>query len=128
MGLKVSTTCEVTFGDKHPAIGTLQGDVHDGIAQMFKVIEYARMMVGTKAIEDLELPEDPVGEYIRIGAEWFKVVGVMEKRGELLGFSQDNLVLIPFDVGRAMTGNDVQPRMSISFTAESLEDVEALKF
>ncbi len=29
------------------------GDVHDGIAQMFKVIEYARMMVGTKAIATL---------------------------------------------------------------------------
>jgi alkylation response protein AidB-like acyl-CoA dehydrogenase len=27
--------------------------VHDGIAQMFKVIEYARMMVGTKAIATL---------------------------------------------------------------------------
>ncbi len=53
MGIKVSTTCELTFGDKHPAIGWLVGDVHDGIAQMFKVIEYARMMVGTKAIATL---------------------------------------------------------------------------
>jgi alkylation response protein AidB-like acyl-CoA dehydrogenase len=53
MGLKVSTTCEITFGDKEPAIGYLVGDVHDGIAQMFKVIEYARMMVGTKAIATL---------------------------------------------------------------------------
>ena len=53
MGLKVSTTCEVTFGEKHPAIGTLVGDVHNGIAQMFQVIEYARMMVGTKAIATL---------------------------------------------------------------------------
>ena len=53
MGLKVSTTCEMTFGEKEPAIGWLIGDVHDGIAQMFKVIEYARMMVGTKAIATL---------------------------------------------------------------------------
>ena len=53
MGLKVSTTCEVTFGDKEPAIGYLVGDVHQGIAQMFKVIEYARMMVGSKAIATL---------------------------------------------------------------------------
>ena len=29
------------------------GEVHDGIAQMFHVIEYARMMVGTKAIATL---------------------------------------------------------------------------
>ncbi|MGZ4600567.1 acyl-CoA dehydrogenase [Oryzihumus sp.] len=53
MGLKVSTTCEVTFGDKEPAVGTLFGDVHDGIAQMFRVIEHARMLVGTKAISTL---------------------------------------------------------------------------
>ena len=54
MGLKVSTTCELTFSDGDtPAIGWLVGDVHDGIAQMFQVIEYARMMVGTKAIAQL---------------------------------------------------------------------------
>ena len=54
MGLKVSNTCELTFGQHgHPAIGYLLGDKHDGIAQMFQVIEYARMMVGTKAIATL---------------------------------------------------------------------------
>ena len=53
MGLKVSTTCELTFGEREPAVGTLVGDVHTGIAQMFQVIEYARMMVGTKAIATL---------------------------------------------------------------------------
>lgn len=53
MGLKVSTTCEITFGDSTPAVGTLFGDVHDGIRQMFRVIENARMMVGTKAIATL---------------------------------------------------------------------------
>jgi alkylation response protein AidB-like acyl-CoA dehydrogenase len=53
MGLKVSTTCELTLGEKHPAVGYLVGDVHQGIKQMFLVIEYARMMVGTKAIATL---------------------------------------------------------------------------
>ena len=53
MGLKVSTTCEVTFGEQAPARGWLLGEVHDGIAQMFKVIEHARMMVGTKAYSEL---------------------------------------------------------------------------
>ena len=51
MGLKASATCELTFGQHGvPAVGYLLGEVHDGIAQMFQVIEYARMMVGTKAI------------------------------------------------------------------------------
>ena len=51
MGLKASATCELTFGQHGvPAVGYLLGEVHNGIAQMFQVIEYARMMVGTKAI------------------------------------------------------------------------------
>ncbi|MGY4710701.1 acyl-CoA dehydrogenase [Mycolicibacterium sp. CBM1] len=54
MGLKVSATCELTFGQHGvPAKGWLVGEVHEGIAQMFEVIEQARMMVGTKAISTL---------------------------------------------------------------------------
>ena len=54
MGLKISTTCELSLGQHGvPAKGWLVGEVHDGIAQMFDVIEQARMMVGTKAIATL---------------------------------------------------------------------------
>src|SRR5690348_14767735 len=57
MGLKASTTCEVTFGPVQPggrpAVGTLVGGVHEGIRQMFLIIEHARMMVGSKAIATL---------------------------------------------------------------------------
>jgi alkylation response protein AidB-like acyl-CoA dehydrogenase len=54
MGLKVSNTCELTFGEHGtPAKGWLLGEVHQGIRQMFMIIEYARMMVGTKAIATL---------------------------------------------------------------------------
>jgi len=50
MGIKSSTTCELTFGATDvPAVGYLVGDVHNGIAQMFTVIEQARMMIGVKA-------------------------------------------------------------------------------
>ena len=54
MGIKVSNTCEMTFGEHGtPAKGWLLGEVHEGIKQMFMIIEYARMMVGTKAIATL---------------------------------------------------------------------------
>ncbi|MFD6860422.1 acyl-CoA dehydrogenase [Rhodococcus sp. NPDC060090] len=54
MGIKASATCELTFGGHGvPAQGWLVGEVHNGIAQMFDVIEHARMMVGTKAIATL---------------------------------------------------------------------------
>jgi alkylation response protein AidB-like acyl-CoA dehydrogenase len=54
MGLKASATCDLAFGDNGiPAKGWLVGDTHGGIAQMFTVIEHARMTVGTKAIATL---------------------------------------------------------------------------
>ena len=65
MGLKVSATCELTFGEDEPAVGYLLGEVHDGIAQMFQVIEYARMMVGTKAIATLSSGYLAAAEFAR---------------------------------------------------------------
>lgn len=53
MGIKGSATCEMTFGEKGQARGLLMGNVHDGIRQMFKVIEQARMAVGVKSMSTL---------------------------------------------------------------------------
>ena len=53
MGIRASATCEMTFGLDEPAIGYLVGDVHDGIRQMFLVIEDARMSIGVKSAATL---------------------------------------------------------------------------
>jgi len=53
MGLKSSTTCELTFGATTPAVGYLVGGSHHGIQQMFHVIEDARMLIGTKSMSTL---------------------------------------------------------------------------
>ncbi|MFO0756718.1 MAG: acyl-CoA dehydrogenase family protein [Byssovorax sp.] len=53
MGIKGSATCEMTFGDGKPARGLLLGGVHDGIRQMFHLIEQARMAVGMKSASTL---------------------------------------------------------------------------
>ena len=66
MGIKVSTTCELTFGQHGtPAIGWLVGDVHEGIKQMFHIIEYARMFVGTKAMATLSSAYGNALEYAK---------------------------------------------------------------
>ncbi|RCK69972.1 acyl-CoA dehydrogenase [Desertihabitans brevis] len=65
MGIKVSATCELTFGEREPAVGWLLGEVHQGIRQMFQVIEHARMMVGTKAIATLSTGYLNALEYAR---------------------------------------------------------------
>ncbi len=53
MGIKGSTTCEVTFGATEPCVGYLVGGVHQGIKQMFKVIEDARFLIGAKSAATL---------------------------------------------------------------------------
>jgi alkylation response protein AidB-like acyl-CoA dehydrogenase len=53
MGLRGSATCELTFGAERPATGWLLGERHDGIRQMFLVIEHARMVVAVKAVAAL---------------------------------------------------------------------------
>jgi len=66
MGLNVSATCEMNLGERQPAVGYLLGDVHNGIAQMFKVIEFARMMVGTKAIATLSAGYQQALSYAKV--------------------------------------------------------------
>ncbi|MGH8923818.1 MAG: acyl-CoA dehydrogenase [Acidimicrobiia bacterium] len=53
LGLKGSATCEMTLGADRPCVGYLVGDRQDGIRQMFRVIEHARMTIGTKAASTL---------------------------------------------------------------------------
>jgi len=49
MGLRASATCELTLGAQKPCRGLLVGGVHDGIRQMFMIIEQARMSIGVKS-------------------------------------------------------------------------------
>lgn len=80
MGLKVSATCELTFGAHGtPAVGWLLGGMHDGIAQMFQVIEYARMMVGTKAIGTLSTGYLTARDYARTRVQGADLPRMLDK-------------------------------------------------
>jgi putative ABC transport system permease protein len=81
------------------------------------------VVLGEKARIDLKLPEDPLGRFIQIGGEWFKVVGTMEPRGEMFGQSMDNYVVVPFETGMALAGPWRQPDMTIMLTVDNLDAV-----
>ncbi len=81
------------------------------------------VVLGEQARVDLKLPEDPVGTFIQVGGEWFKIVGTMEPRGEMFGQSMDNYVVIPFQTGMALAGADRQPDMAILLTVDNLDAV-----
>jgi len=82
------------------------------------------VVLGDKARTDLKLPENPLGTFIQVGGEWFKIVGVMEPRGELFGQSLDNYVVIPFETGWALSATPYsQPDMTILVTVDNLDAV-----
>jgi len=84
-------------------------------------------VVGEKIIEMLRLPENPLGEFIQFSGEWFKIVGVLEKKGEILGMSQDDQVLVPFRTGQSLIGNTHKPSMSITVSISDIGRTEELK-
>jgi alkylation response protein AidB-like acyl-CoA dehydrogenase len=80
MGLKASATCELTLGATDvPAVGWLVGDIHAGIAQMFEVIEMARMMVGTKAIATLSTGYLNALEYAKTRVQGSDMTQMLDK-------------------------------------------------
>jgi putative ABC transport system permease protein len=80
-------------------------------------------VVGEKLRDNLGLGEEAVGSFIEIGGEAFKVVGVMEPRGDLFGISQDDYVLIPFSTGQSLAGNDAQQDITINLNVADLDQI-----
>lgn len=81
-------------------------------------------VIGDKVRVNLELPENPVGEYVELGGEWFKIVGLLESKGETMGFSRDDIVLIPFNTMRSIQGNQAQTDIAIQLSLGDADDAE----
>ncbi|TVO75810.1 ABC transporter permease [Sedimenticola selenatireducens] len=71
-----------------PALGRFLPDDDPRFSRSFVVL-------GSKVRDELFKQENPLGERIRIGGESFRVIGVLESKGQLLGFDLDDAVYIP---------------------------------
>jgi putative ABC transport system permease protein len=83
--------------------------------------------IGVDIIENLEMPDDPVGEYFRIGNEWCKIIAVMERRGELLGFSQDDFILLPYGTAKRIMGSRRDLDIQIQLLVDDISRQEEVK-
>ena len=72
-------------------------------------------------MENLELPENPLGEFFRVDNEWCKIVGIMERRGDLLGISQDDYVLLPYQTARRIMGASQNLDIQVQMLVDDLE-------
>jgi len=83
--------------------------------------------VGVDVIENLEMPDDALGEFFRVGNEWCKIVGVMEKRGELLGFSRDDFVLLPYNTAKRIMGTSRDLDIQIQLLVDDMNRQDEVK-
>ncbi len=91
----------------HIASGRFLPDDDPRAARAFAVL-------GSKQRRELFPNASPLGQRVRIAGERFRVIGVMEPKGQLLGFDLDDTVYIP--AGRALA----------MFNRESLHEVDLL--
>ena len=79
-------------------------------------------VVGATVIDNLHLPEAPIGDFFQIGGQWFKVVGVLHKQGSILGQDQDNNVLIPYGTAHSLLGGaskeDIVIQLKVNDTSQ----------
>lgn len=132
-GTTVRHTGQSTF-TRVLAITEAYQDAHQVFTEYGRFIRHADdqsrrrvCVIGSKVREKLKLPDDPVGKYLEIGGEWFKIIGVTEEKGETLGFSKDDYILIPFSVGNAIAGNNVKLNISITFNVNQIDQLEAVQ-
>ncbi|WP_027854547.1 ABC transporter permease [Marinobacterium litorale] len=90
---------------------------HGGYSQPFAVL-------GHKVRNELFGPTNPLGQFIRVGGERYRVVGVMEAKGQMLGFDLDDIVYIPID--RALTLFNRTGLMEIDVTYRAGTSAEAM--
>lgn len=71
-------------------------------------------VLGATAYEELYGSENPLNDRVRIGGDRYRVIGVMEPKGDTLGFDLDDSVFIPAASGLAM------------FNREGLQEIDLL--
>jgi len=88
--------------------------------------EQARALVvlGSKVRQELYAGENPLGSYLRVGGQRFRVIGVMEPRGQVLGLDLDDAVFIP--AARAMELLNRPGLMEIQVSYRTSVEVEAV--
>ena len=98
------------------------------LAQSDNITRRRIAVIGEDVRENLSLPENPINEYVELSGEWFKIVGMLEPRGDIMGMSQDDIVLVPYSTMVSIQGNqartDIQIQLSLSESAE-VEDVSS---
>lgn len=83
-------------------------------------------IIGVTLIKKLHLPASPLGQYIQISNQWFKIVGVLHPRGKILGFDQDNRIIIPYGTALSLEGAATVPNIVIQLNVINAQQTDAI--
>jgi putative ABC transport system permease protein len=124
---QISFSRVIGIGPSYPEVNSI--DLEEG--RFFTADDDARRrlvcVIGVDVIDDLEMPDDPIGEFFRVGNEWCKIVGILEKRGELLGFSRDNVVLLPYGTAKRIMGASRDLDIQIQLLVDDMNRQDEVK-
>ena len=86
------------------------------------------VILGRTVQRNLRLPDNPIGSFVELGSEWFRVIGVAETRGSLFGLDQDNFVIAPFATLKSLAPQGEAEDVQIYFRPSAdanLDTIEA---
>ena len=75
----------------------------------------AYAVLGYTMKQELFANTNPLGKTIRVGGLRFKVIGVIEKKGQMLGFDMDDIVYIPTDKALQLFNREGLMEIDITF-------------
>jgi putative ABC transport system permease protein len=136
VGATVNTTRTVKFGNQYLKDVNVRGVTHlDHIIGAVVELERGRhiqredeehsryvCIIGADITEKLFPYLDPLGKRIKIGTHNFLVAGLGQKKGKLIGFSQDNYVRIPISTFYKIYGS--RRSIDINIHTSSQEQLE----
>ena len=92
-------------------------------------------VIGTKVAAELFGTRQALGEWLRIGDRRFRIIGVLAKQGESLGFNTDEIVIVPLAAAQALFNTEslfrvlveAKSREQISYAREDVEEIIRLR-
>jgi putative ABC transport system permease protein len=82
----------------------------------------ALAVLGSKVKQELFGELNPVGQRIRIGGDRYRIVGVMESKGQVLGFDLDDTVYVPLARGLEMFNREGLAEINVLYREGTAED------
>jgi putative ABC transport system permease protein len=84
-------------------------------------------VIGHGVLKDLKLPQNPLGRELRVGSRAFRIIGVMEPKGQLLGQDFDKFMMIPFGTAVGIYGDDAAKNVALLLHVRDAAQTDAAK-